>query len=125
VIEPVRLVLDASAVRKFPSFEVGEPICEVRDEGARFGVPVFALASAASTAGQSGVALLVANAGFQSLDMDLTQWRQLAVALTLVDDAAAAHAIVAAIDADCEILTAQPELYASFGDDPPIIPIDS
>jgi hypothetical protein len=57
--------------------------------------------------------------------MDLTRWRQLAVALTLVGDAAAAHAVVAAIDADCEILTAQPELYASFGDDPPIIPINS
>ena len=38
--------------------------------------------------------------------------------------AAAAHAIVFAFEADYDILTARPELYAGFGSDPPVITID-
>jgi hypothetical protein len=124
VTEPVRLVLDASAVRKYPSFDVGEPICELRDEDRTFGVPVMALSAGAVSAGHDIVAVLIANDAFRPLDIGLARWRQLAVALTVVEDAAAAHAIVFAFEADCNILTAQPNLYAGFGDDPPVIAID-
>jgi hypothetical protein len=123
VTEPVRLVLDASAVRKYPSFDVGEPICEICDEGAHFGVPIMALSAGATSAGHETVAVLIANDAFRPLDVGLERWRQLAVALSAIGDAAAAHAIVFAFEADCDILTARPELYAAFGSDPPIITI--
>lgn len=122
--ESIRLILDASAVGRFPSSHVGEPICEVRDEGAHFGVPVMALSAGATAAGYDNVGVLIANDACQPLDIGLARWRQLAAALTVIDDAAAAHAIVFALEADCRILTARPDLYARFGDEAPIIPID-
>jgi hypothetical protein len=36
-------------------------------------------------------------------------------------DMAAAAALIAAYDADCEILTGAPSLYEGLGDDPPIM----
>jgi hypothetical protein len=84
----------------------------------------MALSVGAASAGHDGVAALIANDACRPLDVGLARWRQLAVALTLIEDAAAAQAIVFALEADCDILTATPDLYAGFGDDPPIIAID-
>jgi len=123
--QPPRLILDASAVREFPCVDVGELICELRDEEATFGVPVIALSAAAVLSGHDGVAVLIANDAFTALDVGLARWRQLADAMPLLDDAAAAHAVVFALEADCAILTAEPELYAGYGETPPIIAFDA
>jgi hypothetical protein len=123
--QPPRLILDASAVREFPCIGVGEPICELRDEEANFGVPVIALSAAAVSSGHDGVAVLIANGAFAALDVGLARWRQLADAMSLVDDAAAAHALMFALESDCDILTAEPELYAGYGENPPIIAFDA
>ena len=93
------------------------------DEGAGFGVPVAALASAAAVIGADAVGLLTKNGAFVALELTMDRWQQVGATLGIVRDLAAAHAVVVAIEADCEILTARPESYAGLGDDPPIIVI--
>jgi hypothetical protein len=121
---PIQLVLDASAVAAYPSVHVAEPISEVfHDEDAAVGVPVAALAQAgAAVKNYARIRELLAEPGVTVLDLQAGQWEQVASALGVVrGDMAAAAALIAAYDADCEILTGAPDLYEGLGDDPPII----
>jgi hypothetical protein len=124
-VSNLQLILDTSAVGAYPSVHVTEPLGEIADEHAQFGVPVAALAAAAAVAKDHGrVARLMAEPGFTPLVLHLDQWEQVAAALALVGmDVAAAQAVIAADGTDCEILTADPQLYAGLGDDPPIITV--
>ena len=123
-MNPVRLILDASAVAAYPSVAVGELIGEIHDEGGTFGVPAAALVSAASN-GVDNVRLLTQHEAFVALDLTGDNWQQVAVTLGLVGGSiGAAHAVIATEMFDCDILTAEPDVYASLGDDPPVIPID-
>jgi hypothetical protein len=101
--------------------DVGEPISEVNNEGAGFGVPVIALAMASAVSAADTLNLLTKHTAFVPLDLTMRHWRQVGATVGVVPDVAAAHAVVLAMEMDCEILTAQPELYDGLGDDPPII----
>ena len=102
---------------------IGEVIAELNDDGVQFGVSVAVLASSAPRVGMVPVEILVKNAAFTALELRFHRWRQVGAALELIDDIGDAHSAVVALAADCNILTARPELYARLGDDPPIIPI--
>jgi hypothetical protein len=117
----VQLILDASALRAYPSVHLGEPIAEVNEEGAGFGVPLVALVAASASAEVDALDLLTKHDGFVPLNLTMRHWRQVGATLGVVRDIAAARAVVMALELDCEVLTTQPELYAGLGDDPPII----
>ena len=125
-MNPVRLILDTSAVAAYPSVHVREPIGEVYDSDASFGVPVAALpAAAAQVKDHDRVAALMREPGFVALELTVDRWRQIAATLELVGwDVAIAHVVIAAGEADCEILSRRPELYRALSDDdPPVIPL--
>ena len=119
----LRMVIDASAVCRFPSMRVGEVIAEINDDGVQFGVSTAALVAAATRVGMVPVEILVKNAAFSSLDLSLDWWRSIVAAVDVIPDVGDAHGAVIALRSDCDILTARPELYAGLGDDPPIIAI--
>jgi hypothetical protein len=78
------MVLDASAVCRFPSMRIGEVIAELNDDGVQFGVSVAALASAGLRVGMVPVEILVKNAAFSALELGLDRWRQVCAALELI-----------------------------------------
>ena len=82
-----------------------------------------ALAAAAAVVGAGTVELLAKHEAFVALELTVDRWKQVGATLGIVGDLAAAHGVVVALEADCEILTGRPELYAGLGDDPPIIEI--
>jgi hypothetical protein len=47
----------------------------------------------------------------------------LAASLGLLGRLDTAAALLVAFDADCDVLTAEPDAYGPLGDDPPVIPI--
>ncbi|MDM4720370.1 hypothetical protein QTQ03_12585 [Micromonospora sp. WMMA1363] len=124
---PVRIVLDASAIVAFTrgSIDVGEVIAEVADEeGAQIGLPVLCLAEAYRvSAGSDRLDLLVNRPAALILSPDPEDWRPLAVTCDTVGRLDAASAVLIAIDLGCDVLTAQPGLYAGLAGGGPIIPI--
>lgn len=127
----VRLILDTSAVLQFGRSEhVGEPIVSLGEERvyARFGVSVLALAAAweqaADKDGRDLIVSLTTHPRFVALpvlrqhalqagdvggpESPLATWSYLGA----VDRA---HTVVEALAVECQILTAQPEVYGLAG----------
>jgi hypothetical protein len=71
VSRPIRLILDTSAVRAYPTVDVGEPISEINDEGAGFGVPVTVLAAATAVGNVDSIDLLTKHEAFVPVDLPL------------------------------------------------------
>lgn len=120
---PVRLILDTSAILVYArgSEAVGETIREVDLDGAAFGLPVPCLACAAVDL--RWLDLLAAHPAAVVLTTDPARWRSLVTTADLLGTIDAAAAFLAAGDAECDVLTASPQMYAELGDDPPVITI--
>ncbi len=121
---PVRLVLDTSAILAFAgeSLHVGETISQVDENGAAFGLPVACLATA-HKADERMLQLLTSRHTCELLTVDVDEWRQWAAMCDVLGRLDAAAALLAASNFDCDVLTAEPDLYRALGDDPPIIAI--
>jgi hypothetical protein len=124
-VKAVHLVLDTSAVIAYAngSEHVGEPLTQVAENGAFFAVPLTVLASAAAQIDRAWVELLTKHPAFEPVEVSWSRWPALAAALGLVGRVDAAEALLLALDFNCDVLTAAPNLYADLGDDPPIIEI--
>jgi hypothetical protein len=124
-VRPVRLVLDTSAVIAYAngSEHVGEPLTQVAENRAAFTAPLAVLATAATQVDRAWVDLLTKHPAFQPVETEWTRWPALAATLGTVARLDAAEALLAALDVNCDVLTAEPHVYATLGDDPPIIAI--
>ena len=123
---PVRVLLDASAIVAFTrgSIDVGETIAEVNDENGAAGLPIPCLVEATrAVADTDQLDLLVAHAATAVIAPRPEDWQALAATYDTVDRLDAASAVLAAIDLDCLVLTAQPGLYGGLAGGGPIIPI--
>ncbi len=117
---PVRLVLDTSAVLAYAdgSIHVGEPMAEVLDEGARFGVPVLCLAEASRLVDGSnaaGITLLARHAGCVVLPMLAEQWQAIAAATVDLGRADLAVSLIEALRHGGYVLTGEPARYDPDG----------
>lgn len=121
---PVRLVLDLSALRAYPtgSVHVGETIHEIAEDGVCFGVPLLVAVEALAAASGKDLALLHRLLALDAcvvlphLERDLlevTYWRRVTGRADL------AAAVVAAFTHDAAVLTGED---ARYGDDVPVIP---
>ena len=123
----VRVILDTSAIIAFcrESIDVGEVIAEVADEpGCVFALHVLCMVEASrAVADRDRLDLLCAHPAAHLISPDPGEWRALAAAHDTVGRLDAASAVLAAIDLDCDVLTAQPALYAGLAGGGPIIPI--
>lgn len=119
----IHLVLDTSAVVAYAqgSEHVGEPLTQVAENQAAFTVPLPVLAAAAARVEPTMVDLLTKHQAFQPVELEWTRWAALAATFGLLGRLDAAEALLLALDLDCDVLTAEPGLYAALGDDPPII----
>lgn len=119
---PVRLVFDTSAIVAFAagSLHVGETITQVEENGASFGLPIACLAAAHAADAQM-VQMLIAHEAAALVTVDIEAWRPWAAMTELLGRLDAAAALLAASDFDCDVLTSEPDLYRSLGDDPPIV----
>ena len=124
-MRPIHLVLDTSAVIAYArgSEHVGETLTQVLENDAAFTAPMTALAVAATHADPALVDLLTKHEAFQPVELEWTRWPALAATIGLLGRSDAAEALLVALDFDGHVLSAEPELYASLGDDPPIIRI--
>jgi uncharacterized protein with PIN domain len=123
---PVQVLLDASAIVAFTrgTVDVGEVIGEVDDEHAAVGLPVLCLVEASRAIVDTDLLdYLVAHAATAVVPVAAASWRALAAAYDTVGRLDAASTVLAATDADCSILTAQPALYAGLEGGGPIIDI--
>jgi hypothetical protein len=122
----LRILLDASAIVAFcrESVHVGEVIAEVADEeDAAVGPPVLCLVEGSrAVADTSRLDLLVQHPATTVLTPD-PDWRALAATYDTVGRLDAASAVLAALDLDCHLLSAQPGLYGGIAGGGPIIPI--
>lgn len=124
-MRPLHLVLDTSAVLAYARGDanVGEPLTQVAENGAAFTVPMSVLATAATQADASWMSLLTKHAAFEPIKLEWEQWPALSATLGMVQHLDTAEALLLALRANCEVLTAEPDLYAAMGDDPPIIEV--
>lgn len=120
---PVRLILDTSAIVAYTrgSVHVGEPIGEVEANGAVFGLPVACLACAQVEL--PWLDLIVSHPAAVVLATPAGDWRSLVATADLLGTIDAATAVLAAWDADCDVLSGEPGLYGPLGDDAPVIGI--
>ena len=93
------------------------------ENDAAFTAPMTVLAVAATHADPALVDLLTKHEAFQPVELEWTRWPALAATIGLLGRPDAAEALLVALDFDGHVLSAEPELYASLGDDPPIIRI--
>ncbi|MEJ3741848.1 hypothetical protein WEI85_00905 [Actinomycetes bacterium KLBMP 9797] len=124
-MKSIHLVLDTSAVVAYAtgSEHVGEPLTQVAENDAAFTAPPTVLATAATQVDRAWVDLLTKHPAFEPVETEWTRWAPLAATLAVVGRLDAAEALLVALDFDCDVLTAEPELYAALGDDPPVITI--
>jgi hypothetical protein len=110
----VRLVLDTTAVLEFArgSVHVGEVLAEFADGKSGAAVPLACLAEAYPTAVEPDrLRALVAHEAVSVMTDDAAEWESLGHLCALVGGFAQASAALAALDFDCWVLTARPELY--------------
>jgi hypothetical protein len=69
------------------------------------------------------VELLTKRPAFEPLATEWTRWPALAATFGVVRRLDAAEALLVALDFNCDVLTAEPGIYAALGDDPPVIAI--
>jgi hypothetical protein len=115
---PIRIVLDASAIRAFlhTSVDVGEIIAEVDDEQGSVGLPVLCLIEATKAVADDGrLNHLIEHEVATLLDVNASDWRALAAVHEDVDRLDAASAALATIDFRCFVLTDQPDVYSGAG----------
>ncbi|MGC9670942.1 hypothetical protein ACNTMW_30895 [Planosporangium sp. 12N6] len=123
---PIRVILDASAIRDFThgSVHVGETLAEVADDSGAAGLPILCLAQARwAITDTDRLDLLVNHHATTLLAPDPEDWQALAATYDIVGRLDAAAAVLAAIDHDCDVLTAQPGLYGGLAGGGPVIPI--
>jgi hypothetical protein len=122
-VRPLHLVLDASAVEAYArgDVNVGEPLAEVVDNDAAFAAPLNVLAAAGAVLDPVWITLLASHPSFAPVDTAWSRWRNLATSHALLGRLDAVEALLVALDADCDVLTAEPEADSSLGADPPVI----
>jgi hypothetical protein len=124
-MRPIHLVLDTSAVLAYASGSehVGEPLTQVAENDASFVVPLTVLAAGAVQVDHRWVELLTKHPAFEPLETDWARWPVLAATFRMVGRLDAAEALLVALDYNCDVLTAEPTVYAALGDDPPVIEV--
>lgn len=112
---PIRLVLDTTAVLAFTrgSIHVGETLAEIVDNQSAAALPVACLAEAHPDAVEpERLAALVAHEATTVIASEAEQWQALGHMYAMLGAFSAASAALIAVDLDCWVLTAQPDLYA-------------
>ncbi len=117
---PIRLVLDTSAVLAYAagSFDLGETMAEVVEEGARFAVPAICLAEASRLAEddhRAGVLLLTRHTSAVVLPLGADDWQSLGAAASVLGRIDLAAALLTALRADAIVATAEPARYDPEG----------
>lgn len=111
----IRIVVDTSAAVAFAhgSVHVGEVLREIADEHAGFAVPDLCLAKAGSTLPDDAWPMLEVLAAHKSRATLAPEddWRDLAYAARQVGNIGRAAAMLAAVDHDAYLLTAEPDGY--------------
>lgn len=123
----IQIILDASAIVAYTrgSVAVGELIGEVAFEHGAAGIPVLCLAEAKPAISDlDRLDVLAHHSSTAILGVKPTDWRLLAYLKDTTGRLDSAQALVAAIDSDCDILTANPGLYDGADAGPMIIHID-
>jgi hypothetical protein len=125
----IRTVLDTSAIVAYTreSIAVGEVLAEVADEAeCAVGLPVLCIVEAAQrVADPHRLGLLLRNPVTVVVTPDPTMWERLSTTCDTVGRVDAASAACLALDEDCDVLTAQPGLYAGLDDGGEmVIPLD-
>jgi len=118
--DPVRLVLDATAVRAFPHVGVGEPITQVQESGGAFTVPLPVLV-ACRDLDRRWLNLLLGHPAFRACEMPFAAWQQLSAMGEVLGSLELASALWLATVWRCDVLTSEPKVWAPLGDDPPIV----
>ena len=116
---PVRAVLDATAIAAYARHDVnlGELLTEITDDGYAFAVPELCLVEAAAAADPDTwpmLDLLLRHSHCVRLPYG-DDWRDLAMAARALGGVARAAAMLAAVDHQAYLLTAEPEAFG--GDD--------
>ncbi|MFI6824204.1 hypothetical protein ACIBJE_25175 [Micromonospora sp. NPDC050187] len=123
---PVRLILDRSALVAYAvgSMHAAEPIHQVVENQARIGVSVAALSDTLAQLDdpQDRAALneLVGSDACEPLPVHADTWQELAYWQRVTGRLDLAAGVLAVIEHDCWILTAEPKLY---GDGIPLVEI--
>ena len=117
---PVHLVLDASAVRAYPSIHIGETHTQVAENGGAFVTPLPCVVEARD-GDLDAIALLLCHSAFREVFVPYDHWRQLAAMTDVLDRFQATAALLTASVHRCHIFTGRPDWYAALGDDPPIV----
>ena len=126
---PIRLVLDTSAVLAYAagSFDLGETMTEVIDEGARFAVPALCLAEAARQVDDDQaptLALLATHTAAVVVPLAAEDWQPVGAAATLLGSTDRAVALLSALRVDGYVATTEPQRYDPDGSgDLPLIEI--
>jgi hypothetical protein len=115
--QPVRLLLDASAIVEYTrgSISVGEVIVEVDEEHALVGLPVACLAEACwAVVDNDRLDVLVGYRATVFLSDAPDSWRALAATRRIVGRPDAASVALLSIDLDVDVLSGEPGLYAGL-----------
>ncbi|MDR7280972.1 hypothetical protein [Catenuloplanes atrovinosus] len=124
---PIRVVLDATAVSAYckGSIDVGEILGEVSDEAAVVALPVLCVVEAwPAVADIHLLDVLLTHRHTRVLGLEPTEWERLSAAYDATDRLDVASTVVASDgNGGAAILTAAPDLYASFSDNGTVIPI--
>lgn len=121
----IRIVLDTSAILAFTrgSVEVGDTVAEVDDEGSLVGLPISCLAEARWRLGDVDRLNMLVHHRATELIAAPADWPALAATVDVVGRHDTASALLVAVRAGCDVLTAHPRRYAALAGGPPVIPI--
>jgi hypothetical protein len=121
---PIRIILDTSAILAFTrgSAAVGNAAAEVAEDGGLIGLPIPCLVEARWRLGDLGRLSLLVHHRATELITAPDDWSALAAAVKVAGRQDAAAALLAAVQSGCDVLTANPRLYAGLTGSP-VLPI--
>ena len=122
---PVLIVLDTSAILAYTrgSIHVGEPMAEVDTDGGVVGLPALCLAEASWMVDDPDRLALLNDHHATRVVTTEANWAGIGENLNVTGRLDSASAVLAAVRADCDVLTAQPGLYGGMAGGGPVIPI--
>jgi hypothetical protein len=119
-VRPVRLILDATAIRAYPHLDVGEPITQVEENGGAFTIALAAVVAARDT-DQRMVWLLLGHPAHRPVDIPYSEWPALSAMTDTLGSFDLACCLWLSLAHDCDVLTSDPKPWTALGDNPPIV----
>jgi hypothetical protein len=116
----IRVILDTSAILAFTrgSSQVGDAVAEVDDDGGLIGLPISCLVEARWRRGDLERLSRLVHHRATELITAPEDWAALAAALEVAGRQDAAAALLAAVQAGCDVLTTNPRLYSALSGAP-------